>query len=278
MPKTVLLTGCSSGIGSLAARLFAERGWNVVATARQPGTMTNVTGPGVLKLPLDVTDETTIVRAVAEAADRFGGIDVLVNNAGYGIFGPLEAIDAAQLRHIFDVNVLGLAAMIRHVLPHMRQRRTGTIVNISSIAGRMAGSAFMSPYYATKFAVEGLSESLRFELRPHGIRVKLIEPALFKTGFIGRSLQWTTHAAYEPQADNMKAWMFHADHAAPGADQVAEMIFRAATDTSDRLRYPVRGRLLRAAHALLPDAVWRSFVAAGMDRRPKEPRQTGVRR
>jgi short-subunit dehydrogenase len=211
-----------------------------------------------------------IARAVAEATDRFGAIDVLVNNAGYGRFGPLEGISAGELRHIFDVNVLGLAAMIQHVLPGMRQRRSGTIVNVSSIAGRLVGSAFMSAYYATKFAVEGLSESLRFELKPHGIRVKLIEPAHFKTGFVERSIQRTTHSAYEPQASNMNAWVIHSDNTAPNAEPVADAIFRAATDPSDRLRYPVRGRLMLAAHALLPDAAWRSLISAGMDRRPRE--------
>src|SRR2546427_6460931 len=191
MTKTVLITGCASGIGALAARLFADRGWNVVATARRRDAVPALTGTGVLALHLDVTDETTIARAVAEATDRFGAIDVLVNNAGYGIFGPLEGISAGELRRIFDVNVLGMAAMIRHVLPGMRQRRSGTIVNVSSIGGRMVGSAFMSAYYATKFAVEGLSESLRFELQPHGVRGKLIEPGHFKTDFGERSVHWT---------------------------------------------------------------------------------------
>jgi NAD(P)-dependent dehydrogenase (short-subunit alcohol dehydrogenase family) len=269
MTKTVLITGCASGIGALAARLFADRGWNVAATARRRDAVPALTGPGVLALHLDVTDETTIARAVAEATDRFGAIDVLVNNAGYGIFGPLEGISAGELQRIFDVNVLGMAAMIRHVLPGMRQRRSGTIVNVSSIGGRMVGSAFMSAYYATKFAVEGLSESLRFELQPHGVRVKLIEPGHFKTDFVERSLQWAPHSAYEPQASNMKAWVIHSDHTAPSAEPVARAIFTAATDRSDRLRYPVKSRLMLAAHALLPDAAWRSVIAAGMTRRPR---------
>ena len=169
MTKTVLITGCASGIGALAARLFADRGWNVVATARR----------------------------------------------------------------------------------------------------RDAVPAFMSAYYATKFAVEGLSESLRFELQPHGVRVKLIEPGHFKTDFVERSLQWAPHGAYEPQASNMKAWVIHSDHTAPSAEPVARAIFTAATDRSDRLRYPVKSRLMLAAHALLPDAAWRSVIAAGMTRRPK---------
>jgi NAD(P)-dependent dehydrogenase (short-subunit alcohol dehydrogenase family) len=274
MAKSVLITGCSSGIGFLAARFFAAHGWNVVATARDPATLTGIAGDHVLALPLDVTDERSIAAAVVAAVERFGSIDVLVNNAGYGIFGPLEAISADQLDHQFEVNVLGTAAMIRHVLPVMRTRHSGTIINMSSIGGRI-GTPYVSAYYATKFAVEGLSESLRYELKAHGVRVKLIEPAHFKTGFIARALPlWATHADYEPQAGNMKAWVAHADAHAPAPDPVVAMIFKAATDTSDRLRYPVSGRLMLAVHALMPDALWRILLGAGMTRRPKAPKVT----
>jgi NAD(P)-dependent dehydrogenase (short-subunit alcohol dehydrogenase family) len=269
MARTVLVTGCSSGIGRLSARLFAARGWNVVATARHPATLADLAGDRVLALPLDVIDEPSIAAAVAAAADRFGTIEVLVNNAGYGIFGPLEGITAGQLADQFKVNVLGTAAMIRHVLPVMRAHHSGTIINLSSIGGRI-GTPYVSAYYATKFAVEGLSESLRFELKAHGIRVKLIEPAHFKTAFIGRSLQaWATHAAYEPQVSNMKGWVAYGEAKAPEADPVAEMIFKAATDGSDRLRYAVNGTLIRAIHTLLPDAIWRALAGAGMSRQPK---------
>jgi short-subunit dehydrogenase len=159
--------------------------------------------------------------------------------------------------------------MIRHVLPVMRRQRRGTIINMSSIGGRI-GTPYISVYYATKYAVEGLSESLRYELKAHGIRVKLVEPAHFKTAFVTRSLQhWAAHPGYEPQISNMKAWVAHADANAPEASPVAEMIFKAATDPSDRLRYPVRGGLMLAIHALLPDAVWRAMLGAGMNRRPK---------
>jgi len=270
MASTVLITGCSSGIGGLSARLFAARGWNVVATARNPAALAGLSGDRVLALPLDVIDEPSIAAAVAAAVGRFGTIDVLVNNAGYGVFGPLEGITAEQLERQFRVNVLGTAAMIRHLLPVMRAHRRGTIINLSSIGGRI-GTPYVSAYYATKFAVEGLSESLRFELKAHGIRVKLIEPAHFKTEFISRSMpHWATHSAYEPQVSNMKGWVAYGDAKAPGADPVAEMIFKAATDGSDRLRYPVSGRLIRAIHTLLPDAIWRTLAGAGMNRTPRK--------
>src|SRR5439155_23826419 len=157
-------SGCSSGIGLLTARLFAERGWNVVATARHVETLSDLPPDRVLTLALDVVDESSIAKAIAATVERFGAIDVLVNNAGFGVFGPLEAISGAALEEQFRVNVFGMAAMIRHVLPVMRRQRRGTIVNMSSIGGRIA-TPYVSAYYATKYAVEGLSESLRYELK-----------------------------------------------------------------------------------------------------------------
>jgi NAD(P)-dependent dehydrogenase (short-subunit alcohol dehydrogenase family) len=270
MAKTVLVTGSSSGIGRLTAALFAGRSWNVAATARDPAAVAGLAGASVAAFRLDVTNEATIADAVASAVSRFGGIDVLVNNAGCGIYGPLEAIGREQLEEIFRVNVLGMAAVIGHVLPAMRRQRSGTIVNVSSLGGRIT-SPFMSAYYATKFAVEGLSESLRYELAPHGIRVKLVEPNHFKTAFVNRGMRHATHEAYEPHAGNMWAWVLERDRRAPTAEPVAEMIYAAATDPSSRLRYPVRGGVALALHAIVPDAVWRSMMTAGMMRKPPLP-------
>jgi len=266
--QTVLISGCSSGIGRMVAALFAARGWNVVATARQPEALSGLAGANVAAVRLDVTDEASIAEAVAAAVDRFERIDVLVNNAGYGVFGPLEAISGHDLAKEFGVNVLGLAAVTRHVLPVMRRQQAGTIVNVSSIGGRVA-SPLASAYYASKFAVEGLTESLAYELHAHGIRVKLVEPAHFKTRFIERSLQWASHTAYEPQLGNMRAWVEYTDRRAPGAEPVAEAIYRAATDRSARLRYPVKGRMLLTLHALLPEPLWRGMMSASLTRRPK---------
>jgi NAD(P)-dependent dehydrogenase (short-subunit alcohol dehydrogenase family) len=266
--KTVLITGCSTGIGRMAARLFADRGWNVAATARRPEALADLLAPQVAVFALDVSDEGSIAAAVSATLERFGRIDVLVNNAGVGVFGPLEAISRADLTRGFDVNVLGLAAVTRHVLPAMRQQRSGTIVNMSSIGGRVT-SPLCAAYYATKFAVEGLSDSLAYELKNFGIRVKLVEPAHFKTDFITRSLTWASLDAYEPQAGNMRAWIDHMDRRAPSAEPVADAIYQAATDPSSRLRYPVRGRLMLAMHALLPESMWRGMMSAGLTRRPK---------
>jgi NAD(P)-dependent dehydrogenase (short-subunit alcohol dehydrogenase family) len=271
MAKTVLISGCSSGIGRMTAELFAARGWNVAATARDATPLASwLTGANVIALQLDVTDEASIASAVATAARRFGAIDVLVNNAGYGLFGPLEGSAPAQFEAQFRTNVFGIVSMIRAVLPGMRERRSGTVVNVGSLAGRIA-MPFATGYNATKFAVEGLSESLRYELKLHGILVKIVEPAHFKTGFFERSLQSTDHPAYRDAYKNYMGWVRHEDSKSPGPRAVAETILRAAGDSSGRLRYPVKAGLIVTARALLPDALWRAFMGAGMTRRPPGP-------
>jgi len=158
--------------------------------------------------------------------------------------------------------------MFRHVLPIMRAAGSGAIVNVSSVGGRTA-APFASLYHASKFAIEGLSESLRYEASLHGIRVKLVEPAHFKTGFIGRSLVMTQHPAYAVALDNYMLWVRKEDESAPSPEPVAEAILRAAEDTSARLRYPVKGAVILAMTRLLPDGFWRPLLAAGMTRRPK---------
>ena len=268
MANTVLITGTSSGIGRVTAQRFAARGWNVAATARDPASIAGWAPGNVAAIRLDVTDESSIAAAVAATIARFGTIDVLVNNAGFGVFGPLEGITAEALQREFQTNVFGAAAMIRHVLPIMRPRRKGTIVNVSSIAGRIAGP-FSSAYDASKHALEGLSESLRFELKLHGIRVKLVEPGHFKTDFTTHNLKWATHPAYESERQNWKAWMDQEHEKAPSPEPVADAIYKAATDSSDRLRIVVNGRMFLFVRAILPDAMWRSLMGAGMTRRPR---------
>jgi NAD(P)-dependent dehydrogenase (short-subunit alcohol dehydrogenase family) len=262
MAKVVLITGCSAGIGRLTAELFAARGWSVAATARRPE---EISLPNVAALRLDVTDEASIAAAVASTVDRFGTIDVLVNNAGYGLFGPLEGATPAEFEAQIRTNLLGPVAVICRVLPLMRARGSGVIVNVSSLAGRMT-TPFMAGYHASKFALEGLSESLRYELSLHGVRVKLVEPAHFKTGFIARSLKRTSHPAYDAQFENFMGWVRKEDARAPEPGPVAKAIYLAAKDPSQRLRYPVGGRLIRALVTLFPDFVWRSLNEQGMKR------------
>jgi NAD(P)-dependent dehydrogenase (short-subunit alcohol dehydrogenase family) len=271
MARTVLITGASSGIGRVTAELMAKRGWQVAATARDTAKLRAwASSPNVDVFQLDVTDEAGIATAVRAVVDRFGGIDVLVNNAGCGIFGPLEAATAEQVELQMRTNLIGAITLIRHVMPIMRGRGGGAIVNVSSIGGRMA-APFASLYHASKYAMEGLSESLRYEASLHGIRVKLVEPAHFKTGFVSRSLVLAGHAGYDEPLRNYMEWVRLEDGKAAGPEPVAEAILRAAEDTSARLRYPVHGALILALTTLLPDAIWRSLLGGGMTRRPKRP-------
>lgn len=268
MPRqTVFITGASSGIGLATARHFLAEDWNVVATMRDPGrTLIDTPDPRRLTVQaVDVLDEDSIDRAVRAAEERHGAIDVLVNNAGYALMGPLEALSPELLWRQFETNVLGLIATTRHVLPGMRRRRSGLVINIGSIGGRMA-FPLASAYHATKFAVEGLSESLRFELKAHGIRVKVVEPGGIRTNFITHGTQWASHAAYEPQVSAFKDMSLRLNDRLPGPEKVAEVVFRAATDPSDRLRYRAAAGPYPLMRALLPDAVWRGLVAMALSR------------
>jgi NAD(P)-dependent dehydrogenase (short-subunit alcohol dehydrogenase family) len=185
------ITGCSTGFGRELAHIVLRRGWRAVVTARDVGRVQDLRQGNedkVLALPLDVTKPEQIAAAVKEAEDRFGAVDVLVNNAGYGYQSSIEEGDDAEIRAQFETNVFGLAAMTRAVLPGMRARRRGHIVNISSQAGFIGfeGSGY---YAATKHAVEGLSDSLSREVAPLGIKVTCVEPGPFRTDWAGRSLQ-----------------------------------------------------------------------------------------
>jgi NAD(P)-dependent dehydrogenase (short-subunit alcohol dehydrogenase family) len=258
MPRTVLLTGTSTGLGDGAARLFLEEGWNVVATARDPQmAVRGLEGSQLLRARLDVTDTPSVEAAFDEAEGRFGKVDVVVNNAGIGLGGPFEGIELAQLREHLEVNVIGVAAVCRVAIPRMRSRREGLLINVSSVVGRV-GIPLLSPYCCGKFAVEGLSEALQYELKPFGVRVKIIEPGGIRSNF---AHPWADVPAYEPFTSAVREMMVKGlQHAAlPGV--VARMIVTAANDRSDRLRYTASdgGSLLRI-RKLLPDRFWRVFI------------------
>lgn len=189
------ITGCSTGLGRALAELIVQRGWRVVVTARDINHIKDIesaTPDRVLALPLDVTNAAEIDAAVAAAREKFGQIDVLVNNAGYGYQSTIEEGEETEIRAQFDTNVFGLFAMTRAVLPLMRERRTGNIINITSVAGLIGypGSGY---YAASKHAVEGWSDALRAEVLPLGIGVTCIEPGPFRTDWAGRSLRQTTN-------------------------------------------------------------------------------------
>lgn len=240
MNNTILITGASSGIGKAAVKRFQSAGWNVVATMRSPENERELNlMDRVLVTRLDVLDLPSIQSAVDEGLARFGRLDVLLNNAGYGAYGPLEATPMAKIRRQFDVNVTGLLATTQAVLPHFRAQRSGTIINISSIGGKIT-FPLGTLYHGTKFAVEGLSESLHFELLPLGVRVKLVEPGMVKTDFSGRSFDFSNDPALPEYQPLVQAFMSAlgpmAENASP-AELIADILFGAATDGSDQLRY-----------------------------------------
>ena len=240
--KTIVITGASSGIGKATARLFVEKGWNVVATMRDPAKEKDLVASAKLKLvPLDVQDDASIRAAVAAAIQAFGRIDVWLNNAGYGAFGPVEAGTRAQVQRQFDVNLFGLIECVKATTPHFRANKAGVLINVSSIGGLMTVPGY-GVYNSSKFAVEGLSEGLWYELGTFGIKVKLIEPGAIKTDFGGRSMDaWdiSNLPDYASFMEKVKATRarFTKDSSAP--ELVAGVIFEAANDRSDRLRYLV---------------------------------------
>lgn len=242
MAQTVLITGSSTGIGKATAKWFQAKGWNVIATMRSPQKETELTQlDNVLVTRLDVTDSDSIHAAVAEGLAKFGQIDALVNNAGYGAYGPLEAFPMENIRRQFDTNVIGLLEVTKAVLPHFRSQTSGVIVNISSIGGKVT-FPLGTLYHGTKFAVEGISESLSYELAPIGIKVKIVEPGAIATDFAGRSFDFTNDESleeYQGVVNNlMGAFEGLLGEAAP-ASLVAESIWNAVTDGTDTLRYLV---------------------------------------
>ncbi|WP_030240445.1 oxidoreductase [Streptomyces sp. NRRL S-350] len=185
------ITGCSSGLGRALAQAVLERGWRAVVTARDPGKIADVVAgheERATALALDVTDSEQITKAVAQAQAAFGRIDVLVNNAGYGYLAAVEEGEEDEVRALFDTNVFSLVHTTQAVLPGMRARRAGHIVNVSSLGG-LVGFGATGYYHATKFAVEGLSESLAAEVAPLGINVTIVEPAAFRTNWSGPSMR-----------------------------------------------------------------------------------------
>jgi len=240
MNKTVLITGTSSGLGRATAKLFQSRGWNVVATMRAPDRENELTRlERALVTRLDVQDPASIQSAIDAGIAKFGRIDALVNNAGYGAYGPLEATPLEKIQRQFDVNVLGLLATTRAVLPHFRANRAGTVVNISSMGGRIA-FPLGTLYHGTKFAVEGLSESLHYELSTFGVRVKLIEPGMIKTDFGGRSFDFSNDpklTEYQPLVQQLMGVLGPLMEKASTPQSIAEIVYTAVMDGSDRLRY-----------------------------------------
>jgi NAD(P)-dependent dehydrogenase (short-subunit alcohol dehydrogenase family) len=252
MAKTVseapvwFVTGCSTGLGREFVRAVLKRGYRAVATARDPKAIADLIqghdGQAVA-LELDVADPKQIAAAVKEAERVFGGVDTLVNNAGYGYMSAVEEGEDAAIRAQFETNFFGLAALIRAVLPSMRQRRHGAIVNISSVGGLRAGPG-AGYYCATKFAVNGLSEALAAEVEPLGIRVMIVEPGPFRTDWGGRSLKHSQIeiADYEATAHKRRREIAGYSGAQPGDPVRAAEVVITALNSANPPRNLVLGR------------------------------------
>jgi short-subunit dehydrogenase len=241
MKKTVFITGASSGIGKATVIFFAKNGWNVAATMRNPEKEIELSNLSNVKLfQLDVTNNESILNAIENATTQFGVIDVLVNNAGYGADGVFEAMTDEVIENQFNTNVFGLMRVTRAIIPHMRANKAGTIIQIASMGGRITFPLF-SIYHGTKFAVEGFTESLHYELKPFNIKLKLIEPGTVKTEFYGKgrvAITGNDLPDYKEFVDKCEKVSQAPVKNGVTPDTVAASIFKAATDNSNKLRYP----------------------------------------
>lgn len=263
-----LITGTSSGFGLLTAVTLACKGYRVAATMRdmdkKGGLMTMAQQAGVTDrvhaLPLDVTDYASIEQTINKVLSLYGRIDVLINNAGFALGGYVEEVPLADWRLQMETNFFGLVAVTKAVLPHMRVRGSGLIINVGSVSG-LAGFPGYAPYAASKFAVEGFSESLRHEMGPFGVRIVLVEPGAFRTPIWNKGLERIRTADTSPYLDRLNAVLRYSRQAAetaPDPQQVANLIARIVSIRSPRLRYTAgRGSgLLLWAKTLLP---WKWF-------------------
>lgn len=262
--RTVIITGTSSGIGLETALYFLEKQWNVVATMRNPEKRITPLheSPGIFLMHLDAMDPVTIDAVFTETIRRFGRIDCVVNNAGYGLFGAFEASTPEQIRKQFETNVFGLMEVCRAAIPFMRSQRGGTLVNVASMGGRITFPLF-SLYHATKWAVEGFSESLQFELRPFNIKVRIVEPGPVKTDFYERSRDvthregLTAYNAFQQRVARSSD-AFGENGASPR--RVARKIYRAATGGWFTMRYPVWTLGTLTLRRFTPDAVFQFVI------------------
>lgn len=270
MSKIALVTGASSGIGEETANRLIVEGYTVYAGARRVDRMESLAARGARLLALDVTDDESMVAAVDTVLRDAGRIDVLLNNAGYGSFGALEDVPIDEARRQFDVNIFGLARMTQLVLPTMRAQRSGKIVNIASVGGKI-GEPFGAWYHATKFAVEGLSDALRMELRQFGIDVIIIEPGAIRSEWnkIARDslVRYSGNSAYRDSARAYVKFMERADGGwLPSPPSVvAKTIVRAVQARRPKTRYPTGGgvRIVLATRRLLSDRAFDALMLMG---------------
>ncbi|MFM2334104.1 MAG: hypothetical protein RIS91_107 [Bacteroidota bacterium] len=261
MKKTVLITGTSSGIGKATVYEFAKMGWNVIATQRTPENETDFKSYSNVKMyTMDVTDLDSIKNTMSKAQKDFGKIDVVVNNAGYGVDGVFEAMSDEIIEKQFNTNVFGLMRVTREAIKHMRPSGGGMIIQISSMGGKITFPLY-SIYHATKFAVEGFTESLHYELAQFNIKLKLIEPGPIVTDFYGRSRQFiksTDTNQYDGFIQKFNDAAQKVLKEAEGPEVVAKTIFKSATHNSNQMRYAVGkpGPMLLMLRKLLSDKLY----------------------
>lgn len=261
--KTIFITGSSSGLGRATAKVFSSKGWTVIATMRAPEKEAQLGKlPGVVLLSLDITDKRQIEAAAARAVAT-GGVDVVFNNAGYGLAGPLEGTTDEQILRIVDTNLLGTIRTTKAFIPHFRKKRSGLFINTTSIGGLVA-VPFNSLYHATKWALEGWSESMAFELNQLGIGMKTVSPGGMKTDFFTRSFDVGRHVDYDALVSKVMGVITDPKrmetYSTPG--QIAEVVYEAATDGKDQLRY-VAGADAKATYAArleLGDEAFRKVI------------------
>jgi NAD(P)-dependent dehydrogenase (short-subunit alcohol dehydrogenase family) len=261
-PKVVLITGASSGIGQACARHLARRGYQVFGTSRRPR-------PGAEEpfemIPMDVTNDDSVRQGVAAVLAKAGRLDAVVNNAGFGFGGAVEDTSIDEAREIFETNFFGMLRVCLAVLPHFREQRAGTIVNVSSLNGLIA-MPFVGMYCATKFAMEGATEALRMEVRPFGIRVAMIEPGDTRTGFTASRRPTQASQAASPYADNMQrvlAVIEHDENTGSSPEAAARLLERILRSRSPRLRYPVASafqRFAASAKKLMPAGLFERLL------------------
>lgn len=265
MKKTVFITGSSTGIGKASALLFLEQGWNVVATMRSPEKEMELNKhPNCLVTKLDVHDEASIQNSIHEAIKKFQKIDVLVNNAGYGLVGAFEGMSSEQIKNQFETNVFGLMNVSRAILPHFRENKNGTIINIASVGGKVTFPLY-SVYHATKFAVEGFSESLQYEVEKFNIKIKIVEPGAIKTDFYTRSTDRKLDllpSDYKNFVDHTLKATDEAGNRGSKPSVVAQTIFKAANDNSFKMRYPsgIDAKFLLCARKFMSDRFYQKLV------------------
>lgn len=234
--KTIFITGASTGLGKASAKLFQSRGWNVIATMRNPESDTELSAlENVTVLPLDVTNPEQIKSTVKKALD-ISNIDLVFNNAGYGLIGPLEALTDDQIVKQLNTNLLGVIRVTQAFIPYFREKRSGMFITTTSIGGLIA-FPLGSTYHATKWALEGWSESLAFELNTFGVDVKTVSPGGIKTDFISRSLDMGTQPEYESMINTMFSNTESMMEGASEPELIAEVVYEAATDGKKQLRY-----------------------------------------